>query len=654
VAYPLRLKVFKGDQMIASRDFERDHIKIGRLASAHLTIDDEKVSRIHSVIEASSDGKLSIIDMGSVEGTYVNGKRVNKGALSFGDEIRVGATTIKLENVTEQAAANLQAAVQAGDETSEATKTDLVASTVLAQAAEAVAPVVAVSPAPAHEPVAAKAEAPARIPTPAPQPAPAIDPSFAITEQHTVLPAEPRARAIGKKKGALGLSVRLRWGDQIVAETLLRPGAKGTKGAKFTVGSAPGVSFAMGDSKLGAPLFVAAQSDQGGHQVRFTGKMVGELQHKGEIHDLKSLIEGRKADHDGDGYALSIGPNDFFWADLGGVVLEACLQQVPKPVFVPFGEDIDYTALNIFLLIFFLGAMFIVASMNKNAAGDEYADELNTDEARIAKLIIKPPDMQKNPLLQQLAQEKAKAGEAPAKHSGDEGQMGKKDAPKRNNRAAPKGDVNNKDQARMMAQKIFGKGGAGLATLFGDHNGMGGELKAAMGNMVGSATGDSGGLEGLGMKGGGGGGGGTGNTIGIGAVGTKGRAGGVSGYGNGTGIMGGKKSADIGITSADPVVMGSLDPELIRKVVHEHAGQIRYCYETELIKNPKLNGKVAIRWVITASGTVASSNVAQTTVNDSTMEECLAGRVRTWIFPKPKGGGVVVVTYPFLFKPSGE
>jgi len=49
-------------------------------------------------IEVATDGAMSIIDMGSVEGTYVNGKRVNKGQLTFGDEIRVGGTTIRRGN----------------------------------------------------------------------------------------------------------------------------------------------------------------------------------------------------------------------------------------------------------------------------------------------------------------------------------------------------------------------------------------------------------------------------------------------------------------------------------------------------------------------------------------------------------------------------
>ena len=94
---PLTLKVFKSGTLVASRDYDRDIIKIGRLASAHLCLDDDKVSRIHSVIEVAPDGRLSIIDMGSVEGTYVNGKRVNKGVIAFGDEIRLGNTTIRVE-----------------------------------------------------------------------------------------------------------------------------------------------------------------------------------------------------------------------------------------------------------------------------------------------------------------------------------------------------------------------------------------------------------------------------------------------------------------------------------------------------------------------------------------------------------------------------
>jgi TonB family protein len=596
--------------------------------------------------------------MGSVEGTFVNGKRVNnKGALAFGDEIRIGNTLLKVESQAEVAAANLAAAASAEDAQAaapgEAAPSPAGA---LAQTAEvAAAPVLQTSAAPAGS----QAQAPVEEAPAAEAPATDTHGTAAPAAAETSATAAPRVRQPVNTRAPLGLSLRFIWGDQILGEYLLQPKSKRnlfdrTPG-QFSVGSAPDVWFSMGDGKLGAPKFVVAQANEQGYQLRFNKRMVGELERKGEPVPLDQLVASKRASHDGDGYAISLNKDDFAWIDLGGVTVEACFQNVPKPVWVPFADTIDYTTLNIFLLIFFLGAMFVVAALNKASAGDVYADELNSDDARIAKLIIKPPDIQKNAFIKQLNQEKAKKAAAPAKHSGEEGAMGKKNAPKRNAHTAAKAaDPNNKDQARMLAQKIFGKGGAGISNIFSDHNGLGGELKAAMGNMVGAAAGESGGLEGLGMKGGLSGGGGTGHTIGIGAVGTKGRAGGNGHFGNGTGLMGGKRSVDIGITSSDPVVEGSLDKELIRKVIHSHVSQIRFCYESEMIKNPKLAGKVAVKFVITASGSVATSAVVQSSTGDSMLDQCVSGRVRTWQFPKPKGGGVVVVTYPFLFKASGE
>src|SRR5512138_1739680 len=93
----IRLKVFRGDELVRTEQFNREIIKIGRLASAHLCLDDDKISRIHSVIEVAPDGNLSIIDMGSAEGTFVNGKKVSRGALRLGDQITLGGLRIVLE-----------------------------------------------------------------------------------------------------------------------------------------------------------------------------------------------------------------------------------------------------------------------------------------------------------------------------------------------------------------------------------------------------------------------------------------------------------------------------------------------------------------------------------------------------------------------------
>ncbi|WIG98377.1 adventurous gliding motility protein GltG [Myxococcus sp. SDU36] len=640
MAVPLTLKVFKGDSLVASKDYERDIIKIGRLSSAHLCLEDEKVSRIHSVIEVAGDGAMSIIDMGSVEGTYVNGKRVTKGFLSFGDEIRVGGTTIRLENPAAVAAVNLAAAAASTEVVTEKN------------------PVIA-APAPAEGLAQAAVVAPV---------AGAIDPSFAATQQNAVAaPAEPapapavaapedaapRVRKVRRTKssGPLGVGLRFAWGDQRVGEFFMAPGVK----RAFVVGSAAGVNFVMGDSRLGGPKFEAVRSDGQSFSVRFTAKMKGELTRKGETLDLKAVIESGKASHEGEAYTLTLDADDFLWVDLGGVTLEVAFQAVPKRVVVPLGESMDYTALNIFLVLFFIATAFVISAMNRTGEGDEYADELSADNARIAKLIIKPPETQKNKFLERLNQqkEKKKSGEMAAKNRGDEGQMGKKEAPKTNSRTAPKGDPSKKDEARALTAKIFGGGKGGISTVFGK-SGLGGDLKSAMGNMFGAKAGNSGGFGGMGLRGSSGGGGGTGDTIGIGGIGTKGRGGGTGTYGSGVGVLGGKQSVDVGITSSDPEVMGSLDKELIRQVIHRNRGQIRYCFESLLNRFPKLGGKVAVKFVIAGNGSVASSSVAQSTAGNAALETCVAGRVRTWKFPEPKGGGVVVVTYPFIFKQSGE
>ena len=95
---------------------------------------------------------------------------------------------------------------------------------------------------------------------------------------------------------------------------------------------------------------------------------------------------------------------------------------------------------------------------------------------------------------------------------------------------------------------------------------------------------------------------------------------------------------------------GTLEREAIRQVIAEHHGEVRYCYERELRKSPELAGTVAVKFIIAPSGEVRSSEVAQSSARNAGLEECLLARVGTWTFPKPRGEGAVVATYPFMFK----
>ena len=94
-------------------------------------------------------------------------------------------------------------------------------------------------------------------------------------------------------------------------------------------------------------------------------------------------------------------------------------------------------------------------------------------------------------------------------------------------------------------------------------------------------------------------------------------------------------------------MQGSLDREIIRRVVRQHRGEIKFCYEGELQKNKGLEGRVTVRFTISATGSVVSAVVKESTLNNAAVERCMTDKIRRWIFPEPKGGGIVMVNYPF-------
>jgi hypothetical protein len=68
---------------------EGDRMSIGRTPDAAVFLDDVTVSRNHALIVRRNDG-LYIDDLGSLNGTYVNRRRIESHKLKDGDEIQVG------------------------------------------------------------------------------------------------------------------------------------------------------------------------------------------------------------------------------------------------------------------------------------------------------------------------------------------------------------------------------------------------------------------------------------------------------------------------------------------------------------------------------------------------------------------------------------
>ena len=95
----LRFEIVRDGEVVRTEELDQNVIKIGKLASSHLRLDDPNVSRIHAVIEKGSGGSYSVIDLGSASGTFVNGDKVTKTEISGGDELSFGDTVVRVSFV---------------------------------------------------------------------------------------------------------------------------------------------------------------------------------------------------------------------------------------------------------------------------------------------------------------------------------------------------------------------------------------------------------------------------------------------------------------------------------------------------------------------------------------------------------------------------
>lgn len=128
-------------------------------------------------------------------------------------------------------------------------------------------------------------------------------------------------------------------------------------------------------------------------------------------------------------------------------------------------------------------------------------------------------------------------------------------------------------------------------------------------------------------------------------------------------------------------VSGKLPKEAIQRVIRQSFGVIRECYEAGLARNPKLTGRIAMRFVISRDGGVDHLGVAShpspktpaeledlqflihtngglpasrdghPAMADLQVVQCVENVFRLLKFPKPEGG-IVTVLYPIVFSPG--
>jgi hypothetical protein len=96
---------------------------------------------------------------------------------------------------------------------------------------------------------------------------------------------------------------------------------------------------------------------------------------------------------------------------------------------------------------------------------------------------------------------------------------------------------------------------------------------------------------------------------------------------------------------------GRLPPKLIQSVVRAHYGAFRHCYEAGLGRNPRLAGRIGIRFVIARDGRVSRSSITENTLADCQVAACVRDEFRGMTFPPPEGG-IVTVVYPIMLEPG--
>lgn len=625
----LTLRITGPDGSVHEAVSESESVIVGSGAQAAVKILDPRVSNLHVMLKVESTGSVTAIDLGSESGTQVGGQRVvGPRTLSPGDVLMVGGS--RVEVVFGDAGAPPP---PAGAEVNGGT----LQGSVLHPAPEPPAPRVPEIITPATPPGLRARAAPGQAVRQA------VRRSRPLVAAHMQEPLPLEARPTVDSKV---LQVRLSWGDQMLAVQHFRDSVP------VTIGEAKKNFFHVYESEIGARHVLAVARGEL-FELRVPESAGVIVTRHGDVRTKDSLrAEGKLTASDRE-HAYTLGLHDRAEVSLGTLTFVVRYVKPSPMVAVNTLEDADYTWFKILSLSLVAAGAVVAAMLLMPRSEGVSENDIFQSQQRVAKFLVQP---QKKIETKRLD---LKGVEEGAKAKDEEGKFGKEEAKKAEaDPSKPGTNVVDKTK-REKDRKVVGRVGllgafkglkGGASDVFGP-GGLGTGINNALGGLKsGAGLGDAQGVGGLGSRGSGTGGGGT--ALGLGGLGTKGNG---RGLGDGGGIdLSGRGKTITKIVPGKTTVIGGLDKDVIAKIIRSHQNEIKYCYETELNKNPNLQGKVAVAFTIDPAGAVSEANVTETTLNNSSAEQCMLSRIRRWKFPEPKGGGVVAVTYPWLFSPAGN
>ncbi|MFN7698908.1 MAG: AgmX/PglI C-terminal domain-containing protein [Deltaproteobacteria bacterium] len=373
-------------------------------------------------------------------------------------------------------------------------------------------------------------------------------------------------------------------------------------------------------------------------------------------------LSGQRRELDELGGPTPLGPDDYGVVTIGGVALFfQMVKAAPRGSRRPLGFDAAFLATAL-LSIFIHASIGLVMKIARDEAPASDPLELPTELVR--RFMVTPPP-------EDLVEPERRAGGTGVEDPGladreeaggrqaedDEGRVGRQDA--QQEQTEMEGEINGGAAARVRSMGLLGvlaqpnTDGSPLAALT-----EGPSVSDILGGLGSSRTVSGRGSGGSSLRGSGAGGGGTGpgTLLGGGGVGTGVGVGNGAGGGRGRGGAGapgrGRGEVAVRVQTERPRVSGYLSPEQIMRVVRQNSAAIRYCYESELQRQPSLRGRIEIGWRINREGRVTTSRVARSTMDNARVEGCIVRQVRNWRFDQPDGGEVDVV-FPFLFGATG-
>ena len=97
-AAPLRLRAQGGPFAGRTFDVPIGRITIGRAIDNDLVFDDPSLSRKHAAAVSTGDSRVEVQDLGSSNGTWINGRKVEAAVVTPGDSLRFGDLMFVLES----------------------------------------------------------------------------------------------------------------------------------------------------------------------------------------------------------------------------------------------------------------------------------------------------------------------------------------------------------------------------------------------------------------------------------------------------------------------------------------------------------------------------------------------------------------------------